>query len=775
MMNIISLDRENWRFKRRDIRWEKAASPELDDGIWEKVTLPHTAKLEPTVCNDPWEGICWYRLKLNIPQDWAEKILHLEFGGAMQKADIYLNGKYYFTHEGGYQRFLVPLTGMVKVGEENLLAIRLDNRPSDNCPPGKPVKNLDFLYYSGLYRSVRLIVNEKIHITDPLEVCIEGGGGVFLRTLQATKEQAKLSCRVHVMHTIFPNECWTLPQKADIPVPCQLDVELLAPDSSPATEPVSLEASIRPNMDYTYETEFTVKNPLLWSPDSPHLYTARFTLKREGEVLETKLVRYGIRTIGFDRKLGWLINGERTPILGTNRHQDYPQIGNAVPATLQRRDAMVIKRAGYNLVRLAHYPQDPAFLDACDELGLCVIAPIAGWQHWSRNTTFINNVLRDCRELVRNERNRPCVVLWEVSLNESYPNAWLQEEMHRTAHREYPGDQCFTCGDVYGLFEGWDVLFNRTNLNNREKAVIVREYGDWAFGGLEESTSRHTRRDGDYELLRQTWNYQWTLNRMPMEDGYIGGCTWCMFDCATAIINRLTECGDCDEYRYPKYKYHFFRSQGSKEPMVFLATRREYLDKVVVFSNCEEVEIFLNGVSVAKQKPDGGESTSYHTTGNPNWETVLRPWELDGKDVALYDGGNCENLAHPPFTFFDLPRDSGELKAVGYIGGKAVAEDIVRTAERPVGLTVQLRHEGVALVEDDIVVVDVMLVDQNGTVVTDNTGKVTLLAEGNARVIGETKRTLSAGIVSFLLKVEKPNGFTLRARCKNFSEGELTV
>jgi beta-galactosidase len=209
--------------------------------------------------------------------------------------------------------------------------------------------------------------------------------------------------------------------------------------------------------------------------------------------------------------------------------------------------------------------------------------------------------------------------------------------------------------------------------------------------------------------------------------------------------------------------------------MVFLATRREYMEKTVVFSNCEEVEIFLNGVSVAKQRPDGGESTSYHTTGNPNWETVLRPWELDGTEVDLYDGGNCENLAHPPFTFTHLPQTPGELKAVGYIGGKAVAEDTVRTAEKPVALKVQLRLEGVPMVEEDVVMVDVLLVDQNGTVVTDNVSNVTLQAEGNAQVIGETRRTMSAGIVSFLVKVKQPDGFTLRARCKGFDVGCLSV
>lgn len=761
-----------WRFIRKDIAAAKAASPDYDDSAWEKVTIPHCAHIEPALCNDQWEGIYWYRLPLMVEKEWEGKVVYLEFDGVMQKSEFYVNGQYYFTHEGGYQRFLVPLINKLEFGKVNLIAMRVDNRPTCDFPPGQPLKSLDFCYYSGIYRSARVVVKERIHITHPLEVNIEAGGGVFLQTLEATEESAKIRCSTHVIHSIFRGEGWDLPMKADIPVPCTLEIQMLDANKVPIMNKISMQASIRPNMDHTYCTEFEVKNPSLWSPDTPYLYTVCFTLIHEGKVLEKMEVRYGIRIIAFTRKDGWLINGKKTPIIGTNHHQDFPMVGNAVPDTMHRRDAMIMKKAGYNLIRLAHYPQSSALLDACDELGMCVMAPIAGWQFASYNSTFINNVLRDVRELIRCERNRPCIALWEASLNETYPNAWLQEEMHRTAHREYPGKHCITCGDVYGLYEGWDVLFNRTKLNNREKPVIVREYGDWAFGGGK-STSRRTRKDGEYDLLRQAWNYQWSLNKMPTEDGYIGGCTWCMFDYNNGFRDLLCECGDGDNFRYPKYKYFFYMSQGAREPMVYLATRREWKEKTIVFSNCEEVEIFVNGKSVAKQKPDGGENTTYHTTGNPNWETVLRPWELDGVAVEIFNGGNCENLAHPPFTFVGLPDKKGEWKAVGYIGGKKVAEHSIRTAEKAEKLEIRIREDGVPVTDDDLVFVDVFLTDKNGTVVTNNKLKVTLQAFGNASVAGEQKRQLEAGIVSFLVKTRKKEGFTLKANGGRFTASDL--
>ncbi len=780
MFKQIDLDTldAGWHFKFEDLRPEIAASPTLDDTSWERINLPHCAHIEPETCNaqNHWQGCCWYRLPVFAEKEWADKIVWLELDGAMQKTEIYLNGRYFFTHQGGYQRFIVPLTQKLEIGETNIIALRLDNRPTDDMPPGNPLESVDFCYYSGIYRSARLTIKEKLHITDPLEVNVEAGGGIFMRTLAIGAQSATLGCQVHILRQVLGEEIWNLPQKADKIYPVQLRIELFAPDGTAAITPLEYRTSIRPNCDQTYACEINVPAPKLWHPDHPSLYRVKVTLFDGEHEVESQTFRYGIRRVRITRENGIEINGEKLYIQGTNHHQDYPHLGNAAPAAMQRRDAMIMKRAGYNLIRLAHYTQHPALLDACDELGLCIMAPVPGWQHFSNNSTFINNVYRDCRELIRNERNRPSIILWEVSLNETYPPAWLPEEMHRIAHREYPGDQCFTCGDVYGLYEGWDVLFNRTKLDCKTKAVIVREYGDWAFGGGK-STSRRSRRDGEYELLRQAWNYQWSLNKMSTEPGYIGGCTWCMFDYNNGFRANQCECGDGSLFRVPKYKYYFFQSQNGKEPMVYIASRREeILNKVVIFSNCDEIELFLNGRLIKRRGPDNGKLTSYHTTGNPNWETVLRPWELDGMKIDTHDGGNCEYLPHPPYTFTNLPEEKGELKAVGYIGGKKAAEHVIHTPGTPVRLAITVRDEGVPLCRNDVVFVDVALVDRNGTPVTDNTTKVALAACGeNAVIIGDTERCFEVGIASFVLKVNRPEGITLKAVSKNFPEATCRI
>lgn len=767
------LDHAPWQFIRQGLPPEEAATPQADTANWERISLPHSAAIEKEACSkeNHYFGISWYRLPLFVKEEWKEKVLHLEIDGAMQTIDIYINGNYSFTHFGGYQRFLVPLNGMVEFGKENLIALRLNNAPSNNTPPGKPLQELDFCYFSGLYRSVRLTVSERVHITDCQEVSIQAGGGIFLQTLSATEKKALLSCKVHAMHSIFAGEVWNLPQRAEEPYFSTLSISMRTPEGKELPLGEKLSANIRPNMDHTFETTLEIEDPLLWSPETPHLYTFIFTLTSFDGKVDQKKERFGIRTFSFDREEGWKINGKKYTIIGTNRHQDFPHIGNAAPATMQRRDAMIIKKGGYNLVRMAHYPQHTAFMDACDELGICLMAPIAGWQYVHYNSTFVENTLRDCRELIRRERNRPSIMLWEVSLNETYPNSWLQEEMHRTAHREYPGKQCYTCGDVYGLYEGWDVLFNRTKLLDQTKPVIVREYGDWAFGGGK-STSRRSREDGEYELLRQTWNYQWSMNRMYTEPGYIGGCTWCMFDYNTGFQPFHCECGDCDNFRYPKYKYYFYRSQGAGEPMVFLATGREYKEKTIVFSNCEEVELFLNGRSIAKQKCDKGSNTSYHLTGNPNWETVLRPWELDGVAVEIFNGGNCENLPHPPFTFTGLPEEEGEWKAVGYIDGKKAAEHTIYTAGKAVKWAIQIREEGVPLEKDDLVFADALLLDEKDSIVSNNETKAEFTAGKGASIIGNTSKPLRAGVASFLLHITDPTSFTLEAKGGSFAPAQ---
>ncbi len=719
------------------------------------VTLPHQAFLETPVVRQPCLGGVVYRKRFAVPGEWKGKTLYLSIGAAMQKTAVFVNDAYLFTHFGGYQRFIVPLTDRLRYGEENVVRLEVDNAPSDDMPPGKPIDELDFCYHSGLYRDARLLVTDRLHITDALEVGIPAGGGVFIRTLSVDGGTARVAATCHVVSDIPTSERFSFLRKEDPGGPVSTALEIFGPDGALLARAEAAPAKMMLNGDHTFAFEVDIPQAPLWSCDSPALCKAVFTVSQGGREVDRREERFGIRTIRATPD-GFYLNGVKTTLLGTNRHMEFPIVGNAAPPNAQRRDAILIKRAGFNFVRLSHYNQDPAFIDACDELGIAVMPAIPGWQHYATNSSFVNNVYRDCRELVRTLRNHPSVVFWEVSLNESYPPTWLNAEMHRIAHEEYPGDQCYTAGDSIGNFEGWDVLFFHDRLKRSDKPVLLREYGDWGFGG-NESTSRRNRGDGAAALLGQAWNFQWSLNLALNRRGVIGSNDWCFIDYNRGYHTTLEESGSVDLFRVPKPKFHFYRSQGAKEPVLFAVRNGS---KVVVFSNCDRVELRQGGRTVAAKGPDDGPDSPYNPVKatSPDWETAML-WHADSSGGAPYDGGNCRHLPHPPFTFFDVPE--GDLEVVGLKDGKAAAsQPLVAPGEVAFAETV-VRDEGVPPVAGDLVFVDAVLRDEAGTLVPTER-KVRFSAEG-CEIIGVSGDATVAGIASCLVKAGEGGRIEIRA------------
>ena len=283
--------------------------------------------------------------------------------------------------------------------------------------------------------------------------------------------------------------------------------------------------------------------------------------------------RIGIRRIAIDEE-GFAINGERLFLRGANRHQEHPYIGYALPDAAQYRDARRIKEAGFDYVRLSHYPHSPAFMDACDELGLVVMDCIPGWQYFNPDPAFVELQYRNCRELIRRDRNHPCVVLWEVSLNESAMPPEFVARAHAIAHEEYPGDQCFTAGWT----AGYDVFLQARQhggcRDGRHRPCVVSEYGDWEYyamnAGLDqtawtdltpaESNSRQLRWQGERALLQQATNFQEAHNDNLGTIAFADGL-WVMYDYNRGYAPDVESSGCMDLFRLPKFSYHFFRSQ----------------------------------------------------------------------------------------------------------------------------------------------------------------------------------------------------------------------
>ena len=725
---------------------------QLSMGKWEQVNLPHTPFVEPLVVLHQWQGICYYRKQLNISRKEIDKQLWLEFEGAMHLADVWVNGQHLTQHSGGYTPFVADVTGMLHADRANEILVRLDNRNNPLIPPGKPLETLDFCYYGGLYRDVNLIVKQPVHITHPIMADEVAGGGVFVTYPRVSEQEAEVKVKTQVSnktgiqkhltirHTLYE---WSKKKGG-----CGKKV-------ASVESPLVLAAGT--TLHHTQQ--FAVNNPKLWYPDSPALYVLRTEVMDGREVTDCENTRIGIRRIEMTREKGFVINGKPLILEGSNRHQEYPYVGNAISDQAQYRDMYQIRNNGFNTVRLGHYPQDPSVLEACDELGLLVIEPIPGWQFFNKAQGFINHTYKDIRDLIRRDRNHPSIIMWETTLNESWPPKNWKNQAVQTAHEEFPGDQCYTSGDTYG-YDGFDVCYNDweegyNRPNTTRKPGFIREYYDYEFGG-HYSTTRVTRGDGDHAMTQNAWNAQWSHNRYRAYYPWtIGGAVWSMYDYNRGCCDNICYSGLADVFRLPKFGLLYFRTQVKKGsftpagPMayeVFINSHwlEDSSDTLQVYGNVDEVQLLLNGRVVARQRPDDKPSTAKY---------VSRP-----------DGGNAVNIDFPPFTFFNVKWEQGELKAIGYKDGKAVAEHVVRTPGAVEAMDITYFESGVPASCCDLLIVYVNLKDLHGTdCFGENNREVRLEVLQGGEVRGPATIKAEAGVASFLVATADSQTLVLKA------------
>jgi beta-galactosidase len=764
---------DNWRFLRVDDSNAPgpAAGPilnaaTLDVSAWDAVTLPHTAHIEPKYVQNVWQGICWYRRTLAFNPDWQGKKVALEFGAAMQIADVWVNGTLKTHHLGGYLPFTVDITGDLHAGQDTTIAVRLDSRDTLLFPPAKTTRTLDFVYPGGLYRGVRLVVTNPVHVTNAIAANVEAGGGIFVTYDNVSQQSATVHIKTHVANDGSTDQS------------CHVDSILIDQGGNRVAMNETDAVNISASGDHAFEQTITVNAPKLWDPDHPFRYQLQTVILANGSEVDRLSTMIGIRTLKLTNS-ALLVNGKPFAIRGTNRHQEYPYIEYAMSPEASRRDARLIRDGGFNFVRLSHYPQDPAFLDECDKIGLMVQEPIPGWQQFVPSDSFISASYQFERDMIRRDRNHPSIVFWETNLNETHSPTDFRQMSQRIAHAEYPGDQCFTFGDPYPGAP-WDVK------------GLIREYGDWQFGG-NSSTSRHPRGDGEAALLQETWNFLWTDNYYlaPSSDpnhAFIGDATWCMFDYNRGYNANPCTCGMMDIVRLPKYVYSFFQSQRDPAllrddvatgPMVSIAntwTQRPSPAKVVVFSNCQEVELQINGKTVTRQKPDAGPDTKYSQSGNSSTATVGNSTDDSGGNP--FDGGNCTHLTHPPFTFTGVAWESGTIKAIGYIDNKPVADNQVTTAAKPAALRIEFSTAGIDLTANgsDVVFVRADVLDASGTIVPDAANQVTFKVTGPAKLIGENPTSAEAGIASILLQAATDAGkITIIAQSPGLPDATGTI
>ncbi|WP_162607587.1 discoidin domain-containing protein [Lachnoclostridium sp. An181] len=710
----------DWGFYRGDL--ENAENPSFDDSEFANVTLPHTMQLAKKHCpgaNGVYQGVGWYRRYFTLDESYANKKIQIQFEGVMTDSDVYLNGEKIYTRNGGYVGFTVDITDKIKFGETNVLALRVSKVDNPETPPGKPEGNLDFHYWGGIYRDVNMIVTEKTSVTDALEADQVGGGGVFLTYPEVSQEEATVNVKTDVAndneeaHEVYVKQ--TLETKeGQVVVERQSEAQEIAADES-----------------YQFSQDLVVSNPHLWGIDDPYLYNLVTEVYEDGVKIDEVENNAGIRTIDF-KSDGFYLNGERVYLRGANRHQAYQNVGDAAPNSMQYRDALQIKQNGFNAIRAAHYPQDPAFLDACDELGIVIIECQPGWQNFTNTQTFYDRTIRDTREMIRRDRNHPCVVLWEASLNETNTSDQWARDAIAAAREEYPGDQLFLASDYGYHGELYDVCYKVQDTQwsdnqddwvdfDPEKPFFTREWGDWEW------SSKALRKDGENQLNTQIYTRERYLNGNGYSDwggleasDRIGGhFLWSWNDYARGSNAVTLGSGTVDIDRYEKNGYYWFQSMMPKDnpmygAMVYISS--DYTEKssltVPVFSNCDSVRLYQNGNLVKE---------------------ITR--EEAGQDVPniMKKGGS------PTFEFQLSSFEAGTLVAEGIVDGEVVCTHEVNTPGEAAALEIEIGDRGVEPEADgsDLVPVYIKVVDENGTIVPDYAGKVHVEVTGNGALVGE--------------------------------------
>lgn len=776
-----------WRLHKGDIN--NAEKTNFDDSTWQVVSLPDGIEIVPEEASGSvnYQGVVWYRKHFTPNNELQGKKLFLHFEAIMGKSRIYVNGKLLKEHFGGYLPVIVDISNALKWNEDNVIAVWADNSNDPIYPPGKAQDVLDFTYMGGIYRDCWLISHNDIYITDPNYENKVANGGLLVAFDNVSEKSADIQVKLHARNEQNKNFkgklLFNLKDK---------DGKIIASRSK--------NINIKSGEDITFNEQIkNLKDPQLWSPESPYLYNLEVFIKdSKGKTIDGYRQRVGIRSFEFKQKDGFWLNGKPYPaaLIGGNRHQDYALVGNAVANSAHWRDAKKMRDAGLKVVRNAHYPQDPAFMDACDELGLLVIVNTPGWQFWNEDPIFEERVYEDIRNMVRRDRNHASLWMWEPILNETwYPEEFAQNT-RKVVEEEFPFANNYCASDSHARgSDFFDIHFSHPTTGSPDwalkkadptKSYFTREWGDnvddWSSHN---SPSRVSREWGEEPMLVQTRHYinphypfssyNSLFEAWKQSPQHIGGTLWHTFDHQRGYHPDPFYGGIMDAFRQTKTSYYAFQTQqkpfesrydGEVEPMVYIAnTMTPFSSKdVTVFSNCDEVRLRFN--------KDGEE------------KVYIRNKDSKGIDYPIILFENSYDF----MAYSSEKRDDAYLEALGYIDGKEVAKHRVYPSRRPTKITLSLDNDSKELIANgsDFVTVIATITDNRGTVKRLNNYKILFEVIGEGELINNeasasNPKQVSWGTAPALIRSTTQAGeITIRARL--FWEGsqmpekaELTI
>jgi beta-galactosidase len=733
----VSLN-EGWRFLKGEA--VGAERPHFDDSAWRALDIPHDWAIEgpfdykhnPDAGGLPFYGVGWYRKRFDLPASGRGRFYSVELDGAMANSRVFLNGHELGGRPYGYIGFAFDLTPHLRFGGPNVLAVRLSPEPdSSRWYPG-----------AGLYRHVWLDVTGPVHVAR---------WGTYVTTPSVSDASARIAVR-----TALRNR-----GAKDVRVALEttvLDAE--GKEVGRARSEQALTAGGKETVDGTID----VARPQRWDVDRPYLYKAISVVKDGAVVLDRYTTPFGVRTIEFDKAKGFSLNGRHLKMQGVCLHHDLGALGTAVNRRATERQLQIMKSMGVNALRTSHNPPSPELLDLADQLGLVVMDE--AFDMWGKvkvknghGKYFGEWGETDLRDMIRRDRNHPSVVLWSIGneiLEQADANgATVAKRLAAICHEEdrtRPVTAGLNQADnaiKNGLADAVDIPGFNYQVRHYER--LLKDHPDWTIVGAETSSAVSSRgvyhlpiekyethpslQITSYDVISPSWAYipdpeLEVQERLP---NIVGEFVWTGFDYLgepTPYYDwrkpksdhdwpaRSSYFGIVDLAGFPKDRYYLYQSVWTREPMVHVlphwnwAGREGQTIPVVVYTNCAEVELSLNGKSLGR-KTRGAE-----------------PMELPVA-TSVNDALQFKSKYRLMWT---VPYEAGSLRAVGLADGKPVATTETRTAGAPARVTLTPDRATIAADGSDLSFVTVRVEDKDGNLCPNADNLVRFKIEGAGRI-----------------------------------------
>lgn len=725
---VINLNRD-WKH----LPWDSAsaARPDLDDSAWRPVQLPYSELAREG------ENVHWYRKRLALPLDLRDRRVFLEFEGVAIQCAVWVNGRQAGEHLGAFNSFRLDVTPFLnRDGAPDLLAVRVDFSPGwRHKIPFLPEGYND---YGGIYRDVWLAAADPLHLDSVFITTPELNAEAGVVKVQAALANQDARKRSATLVSIVYDAAWREVLRMETPV------ELAA-------------GAVR---EFS-QTSTPLARPNLWSPQSPYLYTVVSRLVAGSKVLDELRNPLGFRWFRFDPDKGFFLNGRHLKLRGANMHQGYPFVGNALPNSRMPFDLQVLKAMGCNFLRTTHITMDPVVLEMADRLGLLVWEeiPVAGFGNGRMGDPFYDESARQqMREMVRRDRNHPSVILWST-MNEAAggesrkllpATLKLCRDLHQIAKQEDPTrltaiaetvDAFFGITDVSGrngYFRGRNLYqlgetLDQLKRDHPEGRFLISEYG---APDVERGSFGAGRTDSEeYAAIVHQHNEREYAKR----DWIAGSTVWNAFD----YFHGAPHEGVADEARYPKDAYFYYQSRWSAEPMLRIrsASHWNYPGKdagsaidVVVDTNCDSVELFLNGRSQGTRQGPG------------------------------------------PLVWSQLFYAPGTLRAVGR-KGSATLEHSRATAAAPYKVVLTADAYELAADGRDLASLQARLVDEDGRLVASSYETLRFAVQGEGDLVGPSSHRLLAGVATLASVRSRttPGEIRVSARLGRLKPAEILI